>query len=208
MRQLFKQAVYCVAAVLLAPAIVCELLARALLRRDVFFSAQAEMMSLLPGKIGYMFRNVYLRFTLDQCPLDCCILFGALFSHSDARIGHRVYIGSRCQIGHADIGDDTMLADGVQLLSGGKQHGTAQRGTRFQDQAGEATRITVGSNSWIGSGAIVMANVGSDCIIGAGSVVTKPIPDGQVAVGNPARVIRSTFGPAAEPVPELAGVRP
>jgi len=38
-----------------------------------------------------------------------------------------------------------------------------------------------------------MADVGEHCIVGAGSVVTKPIPDFSVAVGNPARVIRSNM---------------
>jgi virginiamycin A acetyltransferase len=51
--------------------------------------------------------------------------------------------------------------------------------------------VTIGAGSWIGSGAIVLADVGRNCVIGAGSVVTKPIPDNVVAVGNPARVISS-----------------
>jgi serine acetyltransferase len=36
----------------------------------------------------------------------------------------------------------------------------------------------------------VLADVGSHCVIGAGSVVTKPVPDYAIAVGNPARVIK------------------
>ena len=53
---------------------------------------------------------------------------------------------------------------------------------------------TIGHNTVIGMGAIVMngAKVGEDCIIGAGSLVTEgtEIPDGMLAFGSPARVIR------------------
>ena len=46
--------------------------------------------------------------------------------------------------------------------------------------------------TWIGAGAIIVPGVkiGKNVVIGAGSVVTKDIPDGVVAVGNPCRVLR------------------
>ena len=52
--------------------------------------------------------------------------------------------------------------------------------------------ITVGDHVWFGAGVHVMPGVtiGSNVVIGAGSVVTRDIPDGSVAVGNPCRVIR------------------
>ena len=52
--------------------------------------------------------------------------------------------------------------------------------------------VEIGSDVWIGGGAIICPGVkiGSKTIIGAGSVVTKDIPDGVVAVGNPCRVLR------------------
>ncbi len=55
--------------------------------------------------------------------------------------------------------------------------------------------VTLGHNCWIGDGVIVLqkAKVGIGAIVGAGSVVTKPVPDFAVAVGNPARVIRYRF---------------
>ena len=53
---------------------------------------------------------------------------------------------------------------------------------------------TIGHNTVIGMGAIVMngAKIGNDCIVGAGSVVTQgtEIPDGMLALGTPAKVIR------------------
>lgn len=55
-----------------------------------------------------------------------------------------------------------------------------------------ARPITVGDNVWIGGGVRVMpgVSIGSNVIIGAGSVVTKDIPDGVIAMGNPCRVYR------------------
>jgi maltose O-acetyltransferase len=46
---------------------------------------------------------------------------------------------------------------------------------------------------WLGGGAIVLAGVtvGADSVIGAGSIVTRDVPAGVVAVGNPARVVRA-----------------
>lgn len=50
--------------------------------------------------------------------------------------------------------------------------------------------VTVGEGSWVGSGAVLLADVGHHCVIGAGSVVTRPIPDYAIAAGVPAKVIR------------------
>ena len=56
-----------------------------------------------------------------------------------------------------------------------------------------AKPITVGNNVWIGAGTTVLAGVtiGDNVTIGAGSVVVKDIPSNSVAVGNPARVVRT-----------------
>jgi len=49
--------------------------------------------------------------------------------------------------------------------------------------------VEIGENSWLGNGTILLADVGARCIVGAGTVVTKPLPDGVIAVGNPARIV-------------------
>lgn len=55
-----------------------------------------------------------------------------------------------------------------------------------------ARPIGIGSRVWIGGGTVVLPGVtiGDDTVVGAGSVVTKPLPPGVVAVGNPCRIIR------------------
>ena len=53
--------------------------------------------------------------------------------------------------------------------------------------------IEIGNNVFLGMNTLILPNVtiGNDCVIGAGSIVTKSIPSGSVAVGTPARVIKS-----------------
>jgi maltose O-acetyltransferase len=52
--------------------------------------------------------------------------------------------------------------------------------------------VDIGADVWVGGGAIILPGVriGARSVIGAGSVVTKDVPEGVVAVGNPCRVIR------------------
>ncbi|GMA34499.1 hypothetical protein GCM10025876_07030 [Demequina litorisediminis] len=61
-----------------------------------------------------------------------------------------------------------------------------------RDKWEAAQPIVIEDNVWLGGGVIVCPGVtiGKDSVVGAGSVVTKDIPPGVVAVGNPARVIR------------------
>jgi acetyltransferase-like isoleucine patch superfamily enzyme len=112
---------------------------------------------------------------------------------TEAEVGDRAYIGRRCGIGFATVGAGAMLADGVQILSGGREHGLSGDGDR-QDQAQEFRRVTVGAGAWIGTNAVVMADVGDGAVVGAGAVATKPIPPRTVAVGVPAKVIRRLDG--------------
>ena len=178
------------ALLLVAPMAIMELIARAAVSRDVFFEGQSQLLSLIPGRPGMYLRVAYYRMTLKHCAPDCCIEFGTVFSRSEAEVGARAYVGQRCSIGNASIGANTMLSDGVYVLSGGAQHGTAAGARAFQDQAVEFRRVTIAENCWIGTAAIVMADVGVGTVIGAGTVVTKPVPAGVVAVGVPARVVR------------------
>jgi acetyltransferase-like isoleucine patch superfamily enzyme len=67
--------------------------------------------------------------------------------------------------------------------------------TPFADQSGAVTRgpLTVGADCWFGSRVTLVdgASVGERCVLGAGAVVTRPIPARSLAVGIPARVVRS-----------------
>jgi virginiamycin A acetyltransferase len=198
MKAIGKLLMYAIAFICVAPWAGVEKFLRAIFKRDVLFAGQAELLSLVPGKTGSYFRNVYYYLTLEHCPLHCRFLLGSMFTHSQARVGERVYVGAHCLLGMVEIGDDTMLADHVYVLSGSAQHGIDDPTLPFQQQAGTFTRIAIGKNVWIGTNTVVMADVGEDCIIGAASNVTKSVPDGHVAAGNPARTIRKTFPESQE----------
>jgi maltose O-acetyltransferase len=53
--------------------------------------------------------------------------------------------------------------------------------------------ISIGEDVWVGGGALILPGVqiGDGAVIGAGSVVTRDVPDGVFAAGNPCRVIRT-----------------
>jgi virginiamycin A acetyltransferase len=189
LKSLIKTVARIVAVCCVAPLALTERVARRFLHRDVFFEAQGELLS----KTGCYLRNAYYWMILETCPFDCCFVFGSIFTHSTAKIGHCVYIGSFSRVGSASIGDSSMLGDHVHVLSGNEQHSFADPGRTIQDGPQSFLHIEIGANCWIGSSSVVMANVGRDCVIGAGSVVTKAIPDNSVAVGNPARIIREVY---------------
>jgi len=81
----------------------------------------------------------------------------------------------------------TQIGPGVQLLAADHPRDARTR----RDLLEFARPISIGSNVWIGAAAIVLPGVsmGDDSIVGA-SVVTRDIPSGVPAVGNPCRVVR------------------
>jgi acetyltransferase-like isoleucine patch superfamily enzyme len=90
----------------------------------------------------------------------------------------------------AHLERDVLLAAGVHVPSGRQTHGTTLLTVPIRNQEGTRTAVRIGAGTWVGSGAVIMADVGRDAIIGAGAVVTRPIPDRVVAAGVPARVLK------------------
>jgi maltose O-acetyltransferase len=84
------------------------------------------------------------------------------------------------------IGNGTQIGPGVQLLAADHPRDPATRAAGLEF----GRPICIGRNVWIGGGAIILPGVtiGDDALIGAGSVVTRDVPAGATAYGNPARV--------------------
>ncbi len=155
------------------------------------FAAASESIARIPGMRGVYQRQAFYRRTLASCGKDVYFGWQTVFSKTGAKIGDGAYLGRRCSLGLVEIGEHTMLSDGVQILSGRRQHGTEQGGRiPYKDQSQTFSRVRIGSNAWIGTNAIIMADVGKATIIGAGAVVIEPIPDSSVAAGVPAEVKR------------------
>jgi acetyltransferase-like isoleucine patch superfamily enzyme len=72
-----------------------------------------------------------------------------------------------------------------------RQHHYSRTDVPMTAQGGAKKRIRIGNDCWIGSHCVVGEPVNNGSIVGAGSVVTRPIPDFSIAVGNPARVLKS-----------------
>ena len=83
-----------------------------------------------------------------------------------------------------------MIGSGVHILSGNKQHNHQELDTPIKEQGGSLRKVSIGEDSWLGNGAIIMADVGTKCIIAAGSVVTEDIADYSIVGGNPATLIK------------------
>ncbi len=110
---------------------------------------------------------------------------------SNITLGDRVFLNFNCVVldpASVHIGDDVMLGPSVQLLTA--THPISAAARRRGREA--AHPITIESDVWLGGGAIVLPGVriGRGAVIGAGSVVTRDVPQGVVAAGNPCRVLR------------------
>ncbi|TWU29156.1 acyltransferase [Novipirellula artificiosorum] len=171
------------------PRLTCFFLAKALLGPRALTSS-SESIARIPGLRGVYLRQAFYRSVLDACGRDVYLGWNSVFSMTEARVGERAYIGRYCSIGYADIGEEVMLADGVQILSGGREHDREDSEASMHEQGQTYSRVFIGKGAWIGAGAIIMADVGEHSIIGAGAVVNRPIPDYAVAVGVPAKVVR------------------
>lgn len=111
--------------------------------------------------------------------------------------GHHVHFGKNVYANynltlvddtHIYVGDCTMFGPNVTIATAGHPIDPTlrERGLQYN------MPVRIGRNCWLGAGVIVMPGVtiGDNTVIGAGSVVTKDIPSGVVAVGNPCRVLR------------------
>jgi maltose O-acetyltransferase len=105
-------------------------------------------------------------------------------------LGERVFFNFNCvvlDVCPIRIGSYTLFGPAVQIYT--PMHPmNAER--RRQQEFGKP--IDIGSDVWVGGGAVILPGVtiGSRAVIGAGSIVTRDIPEGVFAAGNPCRVVR------------------
>lgn len=111
---------------------------------------------------------------------------------SNIAIGARTFVNyhlTALDVARITIGEDCQIGPNVQLLT--PTHPVEPQPRR--DKLEAALPITIGDNVWLGGGVIVCPGVtiGDNSVIGTGAVVTKDIPANVVAVGNPARPVRT-----------------
>lgn len=133
---------------------------------------------------------------------------GSAFVEPDLRVdyGSNIHVGDNfyanfnltvLDCAEVNIGDNCMFGPNVMivtplhpLLAEDRQVRKHKDGTTFDYEY--AKPITIGNNVWLASGVTVNGGVtiGDNTVIGSGSVVTRDIPSGVIAVGNPCRVLR------------------
>jgi maltose O-acetyltransferase len=104
-------------------------------------------------------------------------------------LGAGVFLNFNCvilDVVAVSIGDKTQIGPSVHILAADHPRDATTRAAGLEF----GRPIRIGCNVWIGGGAIILpgVSIGDDALIGAGSVVTRDIPAGAVAFGNPARV--------------------
>jgi maltose O-acetyltransferase len=130
-------------------------------------------------------------------------LMGSLGEHVNIRppfrcdYGYHISIGDRTFVNFGavfldaapiTVGADVQIGPNVQLLTPTHELDAERRRAGWE----KALPVTIGDNVWLGGGVIVCPGVtiGANTVVGAGSVVTRDLPPGVLAVGNPARVVR------------------
>ena len=115
-------------------------------------------------------------------------------SGGSVKIGRNSYIHPRCQLSAYKsrilIGRDVQIAPNCAFYP--YNHGIAP-GRLIQEQPLESKGdIVIEDDAWLGFGVIVLdgVHIGKGAVVGAGSIVSNDIPDGAIALGSPARVVK------------------
>ena len=113
---------------------------------------------------------------------------------TNIELGERVFFNFNCvvlDVCTVRIGAFSLFGPAVQIYT--PMH-PLDAELRRREEYGKP--VEIGSDVWVGGGAIILPGVriGSRAVIGAGSVVTRDVPDGVFAAGNPCRVVREIAG--------------
>ena len=163
-----------------------ELIAERTAAKELCF----ELNNLRPSMVAE--RDEIVRRLLGRVGKNCCIEspFHCDYGYNIVA-GDNFYMNVGCVIldgARVTFGDNVFVAPHCGFYTAGHplDHERRNAGLEY------ALPITIGNNVWIGAQVCVLPGmtIGDDSVIGAGSVVTKDIPAGVLAAGNPCRVIR------------------
>lgn len=156
-----------------------------------FLNLAFLLLDLLP----YPIRILIFRLVLAKVGDVPLIDYGVYFRYpKKIKIGNNVAINRGCELiaahlaggGSITIGNNVVLGPHVKIFTAGHDYATI-------NLVDTAAPVVINDFVWVGGNATILPGVtiGEWAVIGAGSVVTRDIPSHAVAVGNPARVIKS-----------------
>lgn len=149
---------------------------------------------------GCRFPNLRIDIRSHHCEIDIgdqCVLIGELICREQRT---RLHIGAKSttmgvkvtmhEAGLIHIGRDCMFAGDVRMDTS-DMHSVLDAATG--DRLNPAGDIHIGDHVWLGYGVYVMkgVSIGAHCVVGTGAIVTQDLPPQSLAVGVPAKVIRS-----------------
>lgn len=112
---------------------------------------------------------------------------------SNIQLGKGIFIGDYSTIrasknAYIKIGNDTMISQGVKLISTNHAYINKDILIKNQDIIEQKKNITIGDDCWLGAGSVVLpgVNIGNGVVVGANSVVTKDVPEYAIVLGSPA----------------------
>ena len=147
------------------------------------------------GRIGIGLRYCFLKRICKRCGENVVVYPGAYLTYfENCVLGDNISIHENCNIGckgGLSVGDNVMISQGVSILT--TEHNYLQSAVPMRDAPVILKSVSIGNDVWIGAHAVITSGVkvGQGAVIGAGCVVTKDIPSWSIAVGVPARIIKT-----------------
>jgi acetyltransferase-like isoleucine patch superfamily enzyme len=151
--------------------------------------------SAIPGVTGIFLRYAILRWFVKESWGFFRVLERVMIEYPGGlSIGRQVGLNTGCWInarGGVALGDDVIVGPYCVIHSANHRLDRLDVPTRRQGY--EEKPVFIGRNVWLGARVTVLPGVtiGDNAVIGAGAVVARDIPPNAIAVGNPARVIRT-----------------
>lgn len=164
----------------------------------LLFSLYSYSSNLIESIINFFpqfIRNRLFRFLFQEYGRNTMIDYKCFFRYPwRIKIGNNVAINRGCKLypsmrsddGYIILEDNVILGPNVTIFSAGHDYS-------LLNLPDNSSPVLIGRFAWVGGNTTILPGVtiGEGAIIGAGSVVTKNIPPYKVAVGNPAKVIKS-----------------
>lgn len=146
---------------------------------EAMFHGAGRFLSLCPGRLGQYLRAGYYT-SLIPCGKDLSVGFFACITSPRAVLGAQVAIGSFANVGHALVGDGSVIEAWASV-----------------GREASPVCIRVGAGVVVGESSIILADLADGVVVRPGSVVVRDVPRDAVVSGNPARVAMERPGEAS-----------